>query len=65
MWMWESVWLVTGERHVVPLEDYRPHSYTRHCWCRPDEDAVPGSAVWVHNSLDRRELIETGVLHPS
>lgn len=44
--------------HVIPIEDLKPHTLTRACWCRPRDD----ENVIVHNSLDQREAIERGEL---
>lgn len=47
--------------HVLPLEDLREHKPACTCWCRPTEDdETPG--LWVHHSLDQRELYENGEL---
>ena len=62
---WVSLWRLGGEHHVMPLGDYRPHIMACSCWCRPDEDAAPGSLVWVHHALDRREQIEDGSIRLS
>jgi hypothetical protein len=53
---WEAVFAEDGTRHVIPLDDLRPHSDSEHCWCNPfDYDGVT-----VHNSMDRREEYERG-----
>lgn len=43
--------------HVIPLGDLREHSAACDCWCRPQADDEKLD-VWIHNSLDRRELYE-------
>lgn len=54
------MWLATSE-HVIPMDDLRPHEESSQCWCRPfDEDGI-----WVHNSMDKRELAERGEIVPS
>ena len=53
---WQAIVLPDGERHVIPLDDLRPHSETPQCWCRPTDD----EGVLVHHALDRREYVETG-----
>lgn len=53
---WEAVRLPSGERHVLPIGDLRPHDETAGCWCRPIDD----EGVIVHNSLDMREQFENG-----
>ena len=40
--------------HVVPMDDLRPHTSSRKCWCGPTQDEEEPS-VWVHHSLDGRE----------
>jgi hypothetical protein len=54
--MWESSCDEQGERHVIPLDDLKPHVYTIDCWCKPYLD----DAIIVHNSMDRREEYERG-----
>jgi hypothetical protein len=53
---WLAVVLESGERHVLPIDDLRPHFRLPGCWCGPTDD----SDIWVHHSLDRREDYETG-----
>lgn len=53
---WQALMIETGERHVIPLDDLRDHAESSSCWCRPFDD----EGVWVHNSMDRRELKESG-----
>jgi hypothetical protein len=52
---WES-----DEHHVVPIDDLKPHSTDsdKPCWCNPTD----WIDVLVHNSMDRRELYEMGIL---
>lgn len=51
--------------HVMPNEDYRPHTPERDCWCHPHIDDLAGyGECVVHNSLDRREDYQDGRLHP-
>jgi len=52
-------WKVQGN-HIIPVDDLREHSRTN-CWCAPEDD----DGLIVHNSLDRRELYETGERKPS
>lgn len=49
--------------HVVPVNDLREHSVDSDipCWCNPRED----DGVIIHNSMDQRELYETGERKPS
>jgi len=41
---------------VTPINDLRPHTVGKRCWCKPfyDED------ILVHNALDGRETLEFG-----
>jgi hypothetical protein len=48
-------WVVFG-CHVLPRDDLRPHVDSECCWCGPTDD----EGVWVHHSMDKRELIERG-----
>jgi len=50
--------------HVVPIGDLREHSTDsdKACWCHPIETE---DGVIVHNSMDGRELYETGERRPS
>lgn len=50
----ESVLKRTGDLHVIPLDDLKPHECSRECWCRPEEDAE-GWDVFRHHALDGRE----------
>ena len=51
---------MTGDVHVLPVNDLRDHVESRECWCQPattredDEDDV----VVIHHSADGRELVE-------
>ncbi len=57
---WEAIALPSGERHVIPLDDLKPHAETPQCWCEPTDD----EGVWVHHAMDRREFYETGEAKP-
>lgn len=61
---WEVLSLRDGPRHVLPIDDYRPHLSIPGCWCGPTQDDED-DGVWVHHSLDRRENYETGCRSPS
>jgi hypothetical protein len=52
---WES-----DKCHIVPIDDLKPHSTDsdKPCWCHPTD----WIDVLVHNSMDRRELYEMGIL---
>lgn len=47
----------TGDIHIIPTNDLREHTVERDCWCVPVLDKKE-EMVWVHPSLDRRELYE-------
>lgn len=47
------MWRVVGN-NVVPIGDLKDHNESNQCWCNPDcEDGI-----YVHHSLDNRELTE-------
>lgn len=53
---------LTDTWHVVPMNDLRDHEPSANCWCRPtlrDDEETDGD-VYIHHSLDGRELYETG-----
>ena len=47
-------------RHVIPVDDLRPHDPSQSCWCRPYLDADDDRVI-VHNSMDGREMIECSI----
>lgn len=47
-------WAVTAN-HVYPLYDLRDH-VPQDCWCYPTDD----DGLIIHNSMDGRELYESG-----
>ena len=47
------------QSHVAPINDLREHDLKPECWCKPTPD-VEFPHLWVHNSLDQRELVEQG-----
>ena len=50
-----SVW------HVYPDNDLREHETDgKLCWCRPEFEYEDDNEFIIHNSMDGRELIETG-----
>lgn len=60
-------WVTTKQRfagyyHVIPVDDLKPHALSASCWCKPD---VPEDEelLLIHNSMDRRELYESGQLN--
>lgn len=44
--------------HVIPKNDFREHSF-QDCWCKP---SLNSDGVFVHNSADGREFLESLVL---
>jgi hypothetical protein len=50
--------------HLTPRNDMREHAdsgATRDrcaCWCQPVRRVEGDGVVWVHNSMDGRELVE-------
>lgn len=44
--------------HVLPVNDLKPHSESRSCWCRPALKREGRGVLVVHNSADGRELVE-------
>lgn len=59
---WECVEYYSGPCDVWPIFDLRGHERGMSCWCHPTLD---DGEIVVHNSLDRRELYETGQLRLS
>ena len=53
---WNAIMTEYGERHVIPIDDLRPHYESANCWCQPFFDGE----VIVHNSMDGRERVERG-----
>lgn len=51
---------VVDEQHVIPNDDFRDHDEGEGCWCNPSQDPEEETPLWVHHSIDRRELIEEG-----
>lgn len=61
-------WFVVPEDdgvHVTPVADMRAHAPHKGCWCDPRIEDTEGADVVVHNSVDERELFETGKRLPS
>lgn len=51
---------LTDTWHVVPIDDLRDHEPDKACWCRPTLNEEEDGDVYIHHSLDGRELYETG-----
>jgi hypothetical protein len=43
-------------QHVLPISDLRPHEERASCWCIPDAVSVGEAMLYIHNSMDRREV---------
>lgn len=63
---WQTIEDMTGI-HVVPVDDLLPHDLSRTCRCAPEvtlacpENGFPYvSPLFLHNSIDGRELFEPG-----
>jgi hypothetical protein len=41
--------------HLVPIADRQKHETSPWCWCQPDTN---GEKLFVHNSMDRREVVD-------
>lgn len=54
-------WAVTASLHVIPLDDLKDHTEDMSCWCNP-KTHIEDTSVVIHNSMDRRELYESGEL---
>lgn len=50
-----GVYEADNGRHVIPRGDLKPHRFHA-CWCRPFEE----DGITVHNSMDKREIVERG-----
>ena len=47
--------------HIVPNNDIIPHTtFGSNCWCKPKFENT-GVGIYIHNSGDRRELLERQV----
>ena len=56
--MWEVCVQDTLDKHVMPVDDLRPHVFHR-CWCNPVRDDEDDNII-IHNSMDQRECYERG-----
>jgi hypothetical protein len=56
-----SLWMspTKTDIHVMPVGDYRPHDFTRRCWCGAQADE---ENVVTHIALDGREKYEESPL---
>ena len=44
--------------HVTPVDDLVSHQESENCACNPRIEIVGENVLVIHNSYDRRELIE-------
>jgi len=53
--------------HVTPRNDLKDHVRDGgKCWCKPIHDLTnDGEDLWIHNSMDGRELYERGERKPT
>ncbi len=45
--------------HVMPINDLREQADSPECWCKPIHDEEEPN-LYIHNSMDERELYEQG-----
>lgn len=46
--------------NIVPSDDLLPHEMSEHCQCKPIKEICDdGSVIIIHNSFDKRELVES------
>ena len=45
--------------HIIPLNDLKEHTEESTCECCPELIIENGEMIFVHNSYDKRELIDT------
>jgi len=51
---WQVVETARGDRHVIPVDDLRPHMPRAGCWCYPCLDDEVGD-LYIHYAMDARE----------
>ncbi|RTL03548.1 hypothetical protein EKK58_12835 [Candidatus Dependentiae bacterium] len=62
--MWETLEL-DKEIHIIPIGDIHQHEENSKCWCNPSIETEINKDIITHNSLDKRELYETGQRKPN
>ena len=48
--------------HIRPVDDIKAHELSEDCWCNPDLKEVEGGMLIIHESMDKREKYENGLL---
>lgn len=61
--MWKTLELDEAI-HIIPIEDLRQHEESSKCWCNPSIENDLNKDIITNNSLDERELYETGCKKP-
>jgi hypothetical protein len=51
---WQVIETEWGDRHIIPVDDLRPHIPRATCWCGPCPDADDSSVI-IHDAVDGRE----------
>lgn len=59
---WLCVRIESGDVHVMPLDDTKPHDESRSCACHPRID-IRANNVVIHNSYDGREIVEQATIY--
>jgi len=49
---------MTDAYHITPVDDLKEHIDTSECWCKPTKDEEED--LYIHHSMDQRELYESG-----
>jgi len=56
---WVVVETDSGDRHVMPIDDLRPHVAGVGCWCGPRQDDEDGYVI-IQDAMDLRQEYERG-----
>ena len=55
-------WLIPDEAdctaHIIPVDDLKPHTESKHCKCKPEIQRTENGTLIVHYSYDGREFFE-------
>jgi hypothetical protein len=49
--------------NVLPVNDLKEHVEATHCWCNPRVEIENDEMIVIHNSLDKREIVEQAYEH--
>jgi len=58
---WMTFWIEEiepTEFNVIPMDDLRKHELSGDCECNPKIVEESGQLIIVHNSYDKREIVE-------